>query len=97
MDENDEKLTFVPLDVLTKYPSEGFFRHYVDCYWIMHPEKGAISYRMGKRGPLAPQCNRKEVVTQLICDKIYPWAEVCHIPSVFWPIDPHDYNIEGWR
>lgn len=83
-DENDPNLNFVKLEVLT-VPPHDLIKHIKNSYWICHPEKGAVFWRMH-----SPQCNTNvKLVLQWI--QRFPWAVIVFIPSAFIKINPHDY------
>jgi len=89
--EDDERLKFVPLDVL-ETPPVGLIEHIKDSYWVTHPDKGAVFWRSTMRGDnYSCQCNRVESMVKSLRDRMYPWAGVVFVPSAFRRIDPQDY------
>lgn len=90
--EDDPRLVFVPIETAIKPPG-GIIMHLVKRWWSMHPQKGIIFWRPDKkvRYPGFPQCNSQETLARDICNRLYPWAEVRFLESVFYHIDPHDY------
>lgn len=86
MTEIDARLIFVPLDKATVPPS-GLIEHIKDHWWVVHPDKGLAFW---DKKLMSPQCNSNEAVTRHLA-RVYPWAEIKFIPSVFRRINPHDY------
>jgi hypothetical protein len=85
---------FLPVQEAVSPAKGGFFLHYVDAWWLVHPEYGLAFYRRGRRSGLgAPQCNTDERISRMVGLKTAPWpdAEVKRFASVWIPIDPHDY------
>ncbi len=80
----------------------GFFQHYVDAWWVVHPERGLAFYnpkdrrtgrrRHGRYG--SPQCNTDERISRMFGTKTVPWphARIEQFPSVWVPIDISDYR-----
>ncbi len=85
--EDDDKLVFVP-EAEAIIPPPGLIQHWQDYWWLFHPEKGLLFYDKKR---MAPQANRLESVARDILGRLYPWAEVKQISSVFRRIDPRDY------
>lgn len=81
-----DRFKFVPMDVLTT-PPRGLIEHFKDCWWIVHPDKGAAFF--DSRG-LHPQCNSNESIIRHRLEA-FPGCEARLIPSAFRSIDPHDY------
>lgn len=86
---DNPSLVFIPIEQAS-IPPKGLIVHFKDHWWSHHPEKGLIFYqgRPGKfqksrRRNLAPQCNPVESTARYLCKKMYPWAEVIQVPSVF--------------
>ncbi len=96
-DEGD--YVFVPLDELISPAGGTFFQHFANCWWTVHPEKGAAFYNRvnasGKRSrslPGAPQCNSSEEIALQVSAKYHPWAEVRLIESAWVPVSLSDYQ-----
>jgi hypothetical protein len=89
IEENDPKLVFVPLEEATTPPA-GLIEHLKDRWWAIHPEKGLIFYKAYNGNPSA-QCNPSETTSRALNEKLYPWAEIKFVPSVFRRVNPHDY------
>lgn len=97
-----EDYLFLSVEEATAPPGGSFFQHYVDAWWLVHPEKGLAFYnpvndrtgrrRMGKLG--APQCNTDERISRMVGAKSCPWPdpEVRKLASVWVPADPGDYQ-----
>ena len=68
-------------------PPGGLINHIKDSWWVLHPAKGLVFW--DKRS-MSPQCNSNEAVTHGLA-KMYPWAEVKFLPSVFHRIKISDY------
>lgn len=86
VEHDDPRLVFVPLDKAVVPPS-GLIRHIKDHWWVTHPEKGLAFF---DKKYMSPQCNSNKSVTEHIA-RMYPWAEIKFIPSVFRRIDLNDY------
>ncbi len=97
--ENDYR--YLPVQEAVRPAAGGFFRHYVNCWWTVHPEKGLAFFnppgRDGRRrhsGLGAPQCNASKRISQLVCDKNIPWpAEIQLLESAWVPVDISDYTV----
>ena len=76
-EQNDKNLSFLPVTAATN-PANGMYRCIKDSWWIAHPDKGLIFYRKH-----SPQCNANEEIARRLKEKLYPWAEVVHMPFVF--------------
>lgn len=85
------KLNFVPLDIAT-VPPGGMIQHYKDKWWAIDPEYGLIFWEPGKISPGSPQCNANEDTARTLTEKVYPWAYVAFLPSVFVRLDLRDYE-----
>jgi hypothetical protein len=96
----EEDYVFLPVGKATQPPSGGFFQHYVDHWWVVHPKKGLVFYNPSSGGRRrdrhrigAPQCNSDERISRHVAEKTVPFAyEIRHISSAWVPIDPHDYQ-----
>jgi hypothetical protein len=86
---------FLPVQEAVSPAKRGHFEHFVDAWWIVHPEKGLAFYRRGRRSGLgAPQCNTDERITRMVmarCSPPWPGAEVRKLASAWVPIDVSDY------
>lgn len=89
IEPTDPRLKFVP-EAEAGIPPAGFIEHFKDCYWVVHPEKGLVFWVTS--GHLSPQCNRDESCVKALAERLYPWAEVKLIPSIFRSINPRDYT-----
>lgn len=91
--EDDPRLVFVPIDVAA-IPPAGLIEHFKDRWWAVHPTKGLVFWKSSFREHhLAPQCNRNEEGTRMLFSKMYPWAEIQLIPSVFRSVRPADLVV----
>lgn len=84
--EDDPRLTFKPIEDAV-VPPPGLIKHIKDHWWAVHPTRGLVFWDKKR---MSPQCNSNLAVTTSLA-RMYPWAEVRFIPSVFFRIDPHDY------
>ncbi len=75
------ELSYVSLDEIQK-PKNGY-EVWVDYWWIVDPEKGAIFSHRWRGAYGAPQCNRDENVTRLIHSSLYKDMEVHKIPLAY--------------
>ena len=86
---------FLPIQEAVSPAKGEFFQHYVDAWWLIHPDRGLAFYRRGRRSGLgSPQCNTDERITRMILAKSAPpWenAEVRKLASVWVPANPADY------
>jgi len=73
--ETDSRLSFIPVDAESP---EGEVIHRKNRWWIVHPEKGLLIWR-----GFSAQCNSDKRIAESLRDRLYPWAEVRFIPSVF--------------
>lgn len=87
--EDDPRLSFVPFDVAAT-PPPGLIDHHKDRWWIVHPEKGILYWTKNKGRDRFPQCNSHKSIAEIWL-KMFPWAEIRFMPSVFNKINPHDY------
>lgn len=95
-----EDYKFLSVAEATAPARGGFFEHYVDAWWLVHPERGLAFYspvtRTGRRrrGLGSPQCNTDERVTRMVGAKSAPWPdpEVRQIPSAWVPVDLSGYR-----
>ncbi len=90
LNHDDPRLRFISLDKAI-IPPPGLIEHLDDRWWAVHPTKGLIFYRPRGMNFDSPQCNSNENITKDLRDRLYPWADIKFIPSVFRRIDPHDY------
>lgn len=86
LSENDPRLVFVPLEKAVIPPS-GLIEHFKDRFWAVHPVKGLVFW---DKRHMAPQCNGNESIARTM-RRMYPWAEIKFISSVFRKINPSDY------
>lgn len=93
----EDDYVFIPFEK-AYFPREGVFDHYVDKYWLVHPEKGLAFYnpknRNGNRSRKfgAPQCNDSKAIVYSVA-KHAEWPhEIRQIPLVFVPIDMSEYD-----
>lgn len=92
MTEDDPRITYVSIEEATK-PTDGLIEHLRDRWWSVHPTKGIIFYvGAGKGKGFWPQCNSNEAIARQLQEKLYPWAEVRFMPSVFIRRKPSDYR-----
>lgn len=84
-DPDDKDLTYIPFEKASA-PGGGFYFHYVNRWWSVHPDRGLMLFY----GDSA-QCNSNEATARRLQQQLYPWAEVRFIPSAFVPIDPRDF------
>lgn len=96
---NEEDYVFISLDK-ADLPREGVFEHYVDYFWLVHPEKGLAFWNpkskvTGKRGRRfgSPQCNSSKDIAYMVAKKTKWPHEVRQIPLVFVPIDIREYQV----
>lgn len=91
IEETDPRLHFVPIEDAI-FPPPGLIEHLKDRWWIIHPSRGLVFWKPHPREDFhAPQCNSNKAVTEHLGEKMYPWAEVRFLPSVFRKIRPQDY------
>lgn len=89
-----EDYKFLPVEEAVAPRGGLYFQHYVDAWWLVHPDKGLLFYRRGLGGLGSPQCNTDERVTRMLFAKDPPpidGIEVRKLASVWVPIDPCDY------
>lgn len=90
---------FLPVELAEHPAAEGFFIHYVDNWWTVHPAKGLVFYnpvqQSGRRwrgGLGAPQHNTDERIARHMSASHYPFeVEVSQFPSVWVQISIGDY------
>jgi hypothetical protein len=78
------KLTYVPLEELAR-PRNGVWQVYVDYWWTVDPERGAIIF-----DKWFPQCNEAERITRRVTEQLYPWAEARQIPVAYTRYDTRE-------
>lgn len=88
---DDPRLVFIAKDKLID-PPDGLLQHIKDHWWIVHPEKGVTFWRPTKRDPLYPQCNSNQSLSEDIRKRMYPWANVEFIKSVFRPTSAREFE-----
>jgi hypothetical protein len=95
---------FLSLAEATAPTKGGFFQHYLNGWWVVHPDKGLAFYnpkhvrtgrrQLGRWG--SPQCNTDERISREVgmdcASSLWPEIEVRLIPSVWVPIDLRDYR-----
>jgi len=86
VNRDDERLRFVPHEKAVK-PIHGPCYCYVDMYWCVDDQGSLMFWRPGKSGVVYAQCTFSRALTETIRDRLYPWAEVSHIPLVFTPLE----------
>ena len=84
LSETDKNLKFVSLEKAMTPPS-GLIEHIQDHYWCVHKTKGVIYWKGCVQG------NLNKVIADSLCKRLYPWAEVRLLSSVFRKINPSDY------
>jgi len=90
VEKTDSRLVFVPLEKAI-IPPPGLIEHFWQRHWIFDPERGILYWRPETSRGLFPQCNGNPTITESMRTRIYPWAEVLCVESVFRTINPHDY------
>jgi hypothetical protein len=96
----EDDYRFLPIGEAVHPAGGGFFQHYVNYWWAVHPEKGLAFYnpaerggRRMRRGLGAPQCNTDKRISQLVRDESIPWpAEIQLIESAWVPVNISDYQ-----
>lgn len=90
VDETDPRLVFVSLDKAT-VPPPGLIEHLKDRWWVT-TDRGVLFWKPDKkRDYMAPQCNSDETCARMTQQRMYPWASLTFLPSVFRRINPRDY------
>jgi hypothetical protein len=97
-----EAYRFLPVQEAVSPVKGGFFVHYVDAWWLVHPEHGLAFFnprnaRTGRRrmhGLGSPQCNTDERISRKVGQDCAPWPdpEVRQLASVWVPVDISDYR-----
>ncbi len=90
VDRDDKRLRFMPIDTAI-VPPPGLLEHLNNRYWVCDKERGLVFWKPHKSSGLYPQCNQSRDITEKMAKRLYPWAEVKHMKSVFRKINPHDY------
>ena len=93
---------FLPVEEAVSPKGGTYFQHYVDAWWMVHPEHGLLFYnpknpRTGRcrlrHG--SPQCNTDKRIAEMAGAKtagsLWPEIEVRLFPSVWVPIRISDY------
>jgi hypothetical protein len=105
-DVSKDDYVFLPVDEATAPAKGGFFEHYVDAWWTVHPEHGLLFYnrknpRTGRRrvhGLGSPQCNTDERITRKVgldtAGSLWPDIRVEQFPSVWVPVNISDYRLD---
>jgi hypothetical protein len=94
MDADDPRLIYMPEDEVLK--AAGICEALHNRWYCFHPERGLIFFQHDTRKgrsltSATPQCNGVEAIAHDICCKLYPWAEVRHVPLVLVKRRPQDY------
>lgn len=85
VEPDDPRLRFVPIEKVCIAP-EGYCIHYKDYWWVYDPKRGLVFWQpTARRTHRFPQCNKAEGTTRHLAKKLYPWAEIKFVPSVFVP------------
>lgn len=94
MDIDVSRYNFLPEQEAVSPAKGGFFVHWVNAWWLVHPDKGLAFYRLGRGGRGSPQCNTDERVTRMLYSKTGQpeGCEVRKLASVWVPADPSDYQ-----
>lgn len=92
-----EDYKFLSVQEATAPVKGGFFLHYVNQWWLVHPEHGLAFYSPRSRrryGLGSPQCNTSEQISRMVGVKTAPWPdpEVRKLASVWVPVDIGDYR-----
>ncbi len=90
VEPNDPRLVFVSLEEAAIAP-DGLCQHYKDRWWSYDPERGVIFWKPERRSLSFPQCNSNEYAARYHGERMYPWAEIKFISSVFTQANPLDY------
>lgn len=86
MDQSDDRLVFRPESEVTQPIDNSTV--YADKWWVYVPDKGIMFFRRTpKSRHLAPQCNSNRDCAEAVRLKLYPWAELRHLPVVYLRID----------
>jgi hypothetical protein len=88
---------FLPLDEAVNPAEGGFFMHYVNKWWAVHPDKGLAFFnapgrRRSSNGLGAAQCNTDERIARMVSANAAWPVEVRQIPSAWVPVDISDYQ-----
>ena len=101
---SESDYVFLPVDEAVSPAKGGFFQHYVDAWWAVHPERGLAFYnppntRTGRRrhhGLGSPQCNTDERISRSVAGKtvssLWPEVRIEQFPSVWVPASLSDYS-----
>lgn len=105
MEPTEEDYQFLPVGEAVSPAKGGFFVHYLDCWWLLHTEKGLafwnpVNRRTGRRRSGqetrlgAPQMNSDERISRLVREKCPPPFphEVRRMASVWVPVNISDYR-----
>lgn len=102
-DISKDDYVFLPVEEAVSPRGGTYFQHYVDHWWVVHPEHGLLFYnrknrrtgRRWQRGLGSPQCNTDERISKMVGDKtlaiLWPDIEIRQFPSVWVPINISDY------
>ena len=99
MDITEDDYNFLPEQDAERPSKAGLFMHYVDDWWVVHPDKGLVFYspwhrRRRTAGLGAPQRNSDQRIQQALAMQHYPFpVEVRQLASVWVPASPGDFAI----
>jgi hypothetical protein len=96
----EDDYRFLPEPEAERPAKAGLFMHYVDDWWVVHPDRGLVFFsprhrrRRGEYAGLgAPQHNSDQRIQTLLAQDRYPFpVEVRQVPSVWVPASPGDYR-----
>lgn len=86
--DDDPNLLFVPEKEASTLKA-GLVDIILDKWWLRHPEKGLVFYKMHKSSPV-PLCNANIKVMNAFL-KNYPWAEAVKVDVVYRRVRVRDY------
>jgi hypothetical protein len=103
-DVHEDDYVFLPVAEAVEPAGGTYFQHYVDAWWVVHPEKGLAFFnpksartgrrRHGRWG--SPQCNTNKRISEMVgretAGSLWPEVRVEKIPSAWVPIDISDYR-----
>lgn len=87
---DDRRLIFVPENTVATPvlgPAGTRCRRIADHWWIAHPERGLAFWG---RFSMVPQAHADETTARELARRLYPWAEVRHVPLVVYDPDRKD-------
>lgn len=75
----------IPLAELTT-PKGGTHQIYIDYWWTVDPELGALIFKLNKRHEGSPQCNsNKLIVERRLKERPHDRYEAIQIPVAYMP------------